>query len=196
MGSDPYIGEISIFAGNFAPTGWAMCDGRVLPIVQYQALYSLIGTSYGGDGVNNFALPDLRGRSALGMGAGQSLSPRSLAQKGGQEKVGLGQNELPSHSHSAQSAVSGTVTGKLSGVSEAGSASVTKGAFIASHANAFVRSGTAVEMNGGSIAIDSSSLQVATTVAAAGNGASHENMHPYIVLNYIIALEGIYPPRD
>jgi microcystin-dependent protein len=196
MGSDPFIGEISIFAGNYAPQGWAICDGRTMQIIQYQALFAIIGNMYGGDGRTTFALPDLRGRSALGVGAGTGLSPRTIAQSGGQERVAIGVNELPIHNHPAQATLSGMATAKLNALGEVGSSPTPAGSFIANHANAFLRTGTSVQMNGGSITVETSGLQVGANIGNAGGNASHENMHPFLALNYIIALEGIFPPRE
>src|SRR5262245_26202423 len=99
--SDPFIAEIKMFGGNFAPLGWATCDGQLLPISQYTALFSLLGTTYGGDGVTNFALPDLRGRVPMHPGQGPGLSPRTLGEKAGTETVTLTTAQLPAHNHAA-----------------------------------------------------------------------------------------------
>lgn len=122
MGADPFIGEITIFAGNFAPMGWLFCDGSELPIVQYQALYSLIGTYYGGNGTTTFKLPDLRGRVPMGYGNGPSLTPRQIGASGGAEKVAIAANEMPAHSHTVQTTLSGTVTARINASPEAGGA--------------------------------------------------------------------------
>lgn len=190
---EPYLGEIAIFAGDFAPVGWFPCDGRLLPIAQYQPLYAILGITYGGDGRTNFALPDLRGRSALGSGTGSGLTQRTIGQNGGQEKVGLGINELPTHNHSAQSAAGGT--GQLNCVQDAGSAPNPTGAYIAAHA-AFRKSGTMVKMKSDAVAFTASNLTINTTVANAGTNVQHENMHPYLGVNYLIAFQGIFPSRE
>jgi microcystin-dependent protein len=196
MGVDPYIGEITIFAGNYAPQGWAFCDRRIMQITQYQALFALIGNIYGGDGRTTFALPDLRGRSVLCMGSGAGLTPRTLGQTGGYEKVGLSSTEMPTHNHTAQSAATGTMSAQLNCVAGAGTSSTPKGTFIANNSNAFAKSGTMDTMNSGAVSVTTSDLQITTDVANAGSGASHENMHPFLTLNYIIALEGVFPPRS
>lgn len=97
--SEPFIGQIVMFGGNFAPRGWALCDGQLLPISSNSALFSILGTTYGGDGVSTFGLPDLRGRSPMHPGSGPGLTPRQLGQKGGAERVTLTTNQLPAHSH-------------------------------------------------------------------------------------------------
>src|SRR6478609_319366 len=97
--SDPFIAEIRVFSGNFAPVGWALCNGQLMPIAQNTALFSLLGTSFGGDGKTTFALPDLRGRSPMHPGAGPGLTPRTLGDVGGEEAVTLTLNEMPSHTH-------------------------------------------------------------------------------------------------
>jgi len=96
---DNYLGEVRIFAGNYAPEGWQFCNGQSLSVSEYQALYSLIGTTYGGDGVNTFALPDLRGRVPVGVGSGPGLTPRVLGQSGGSEEVALVESQIPAHGH-------------------------------------------------------------------------------------------------
>lgn len=105
---DPFIGEIRLVGFNFEPQGWAFCDGRLLPVHQHQALFSLLGTLYGGDGITTFALPDLRGRSPVGMGTGPGLNPVNLGQKSGQENVTLQQTQMPAHSHTIS--VAGSVS--------------------------------------------------------------------------------------
>jgi microcystin-dependent protein len=197
MGADPYIGEISIFAGNFNPLGWAFCQGQLLQISQYSALYALLGNMYGGDGRTNFALPDLRGRSVVGYGSGApGRTARNFADYGGVETVILSTSQIPAHNHTAISTVSGSITGKLKCVSANGTASNPQGGLIAAHANAFLRSGTTSDMNANALAVDSSTLGIATTIQNAGNNGQHENMHPWLTLGYIIALEGIFPPRE
>ncbi len=123
---EPYIGQIQAFGFNFAPVGWAQCNGQLLPIAQYQALFSLLGTTYGGDGQTTFALPDLRGRSIVHYGSGPGLSPVQLGQNGGHETVTLTINQLPSHNHAVSVAVN-TGNGEESDSTK----------YIASHASAF-----------------------------------------------------------
>ena len=167
--STPYIGEIRIFGGNFAPVGWAFCDGSLLAIAENDALFNLIGTTYGGDGVSTFALPDLRGRVPLHMGQGNGLSPYALGAMGGVEAVTLQAGQLAQHSHVAQAdAASGVQATPQNAI------------WAASTLNQF-----------------SSNLPNATMNQAAignsGGNVPHENMVPFLVLNFIIALEGIFP---
>jgi microcystin-dependent protein len=162
----PFIGEIRVFAGNFAPTGWAICDGRLLLKAQNQALFDLIGTTYGGDGQTNFAVPDLRGRVPIQKGNGFALG-----QKGGTETVALSVSQIPTHSHApgCQSA-SGDFTSPLGHV-WAGSAD----ALLYADANA-----PTTPMNINSMAVN-------------GGGVPHDNMLPFVGLNFIIALVGDVP---
>ncbi|SRR5579871_3036194 len=163
----PYIGEIKMFAGNFAPVGWAMCDGALLPIDQYSALYQLLGTTYGGDGQTNFQLPDLRGRVPLHLGNGYVQG-----QPGGVESVTLLSGNLPSHTHqltASNTANNSTPTGKL--LAQAGGE------------GPYTPPGTPVAMQAGSI-------------ASTGGSQPHDNMQPYLVITFIIALEGIYPSQN
>jgi microcystin-dependent protein len=178
--SDPFIGQIILFAGNFEPSGWAFCDGRLLPISQNTALFSILGTTYGGDGITNFALPDLRGRVPLHFGQGPGLSNYVQGQSAGAEQVTLTQGQLPAHSHSATSSLSGTAA-------PANSTDPT-GRFLAQTRQATYGSGAPV-------ALDPTS--VSTTVAASGgNNQPHNNLQPYLALNYVIALFGIFPSRN
>ena len=174
MGDQPYVGEIAMFAGNYAPVGWMFCDGSELPIRDYQALFSLLSTTYGGNGTTTFKLPDLRGRLPMGFGSAPGLTPRQIGASGGAEKVALGPNEMPVHNHPA----------KLNALQDAGQLETAKKGYIASHANAFQKNGTVIQMSDGSVTVDN-----------AGSGAQHENMPPFLAINYIIAYDGIYPPR-
>jgi len=173
---EPFLGEIIMFGGNFAPRGWALCDGQLLPIAQNTALFSILGTTYGGDGRTTFGLPELRGRAPIHAGHGPGLSDVRLGQKGGLETVTLTQAQMPAHNHSAitQAAANpgrGTVT------------TTPTGAYLA---------------EGGSYA-PSKDVQMATdgiTVGNTGNSAAHENRPPYQAVNYIIALQGTFPSRN
>ncbi len=166
------LGEICLFAGNFAPSGWAFCDGQLLPITSYSALFNLIGTIYGGDGQITFALPDLRGRVPLhaGSGAGPGLSTYSLGQVGGEEKHQLSTNEMPSHNHSAAadngSGTSATPVGNLPAINNEG-----------------------IQHYGST----SNSTMSTAAIENTGGGASHNNLQPYLGINYIIALTGVFP---
>ena len=169
--SSPYIGEIRIFAGNFAPVGWATCDGQLLAISQNDVLFQLIGTTYGGDGQQTFALPDLRGRIPVHQGQGSGLSNYVLGQNGGAESVTLTTGQLPVHTHAASAA---------SGV---GHISEPAGAVPAAHRDYPV--------------FDSApgSPMAATAIATAGASQPHENMPPYLCINFIISLFGIFPSQ-
>jgi len=167
--SAPYIGEIRIFAGNFAPYGWALCDGRLLPISEYDALFALIGTIYGGDGVNNFALPDLRGRVPVHQGQGAGLTNCVIGQAAGTESVMLTTNQIPMHAHNpACNSQPGTSTDPTNN-------------FLAASND-----------------LRPYSDQPLNTImfAPAGGGQPHENMMPCVAINYIIALWGIYPSQS
>lgn len=165
----PYIGEIRMFGGNFAPAGWAFCNGQLLAIAENDALFALIGTTYGGDGEQTFALPDLRGRLPLHITTGYPLG-----QAGGSESVTLTLNQIPNHSHIPQAS------------SQAGGASDPTGnVWAGSSLNQFTTDVPTVpgSMNSGAI-------------AAAGGGQPHENMMPYLTVSFIISLFGIFPSQS
>lgn len=168
----PFVGQIDIVPYNFAPVGWAECQGQLMPIVQNTALFSLIGTTYGGDGQSTFALPDFRGRMAVGQGTGPGLAPYTIGQTGGEEQVTLTLNQLPIHSHAAMA-------------SSAAASALGPGGSEWAATTTYLYSSTAsslVPMNGGAM-------------GATGGGGAHENRSPFLVMNFIIALEGIYPSR-
>lgn len=173
MPATPYIGQIMAFGGNYAPQGWALCDGRLLPISENDALFSLIGTTYGGDGQTTFALPDLRGRAALHQGQGPGLSSYSLGQSGGAEAVTLTVGQLPSHSHPVQGNSGPGTSPNPSGAVWAGSP-----------ANVYTAGAAA------------NAAMSATAVSASGGGQPHDNMLPFQTLNFCIALVGIYPSQS
>lgn len=171
---DPFVAEIRIFPFNFAPKGWAFCDGQILPLSQNTALFSLLGTTYGGDGKSNFALPDLQGRAPMHPGQGPGLSLHDLGESSGSETVTLLQSEIPSHSHTL-----------MAQASPADSPVATGGALArVSGATPYVAPAGApiVPMNPQSI-------------APSGGDSPHNNMQPYLTLNFCIALQGVYPPR-
>ncbi|OUS14666.1 phage tail protein [Nonlabens dokdonensis] len=187
---DPFLGEITTFAGNFAPRGWAFCHGQLLAISQNTALFSILGTTYGGDGRTTFALPDLRGRAAVSQGNGPGLSNYSLGQRGGVENVTLNQTQIPSHTHTA----SGTVRAS----SGTGTSNDPAGANFAS-ASTPLNPTTTVDTqvytsgaNDGTMAANN----VDVTVGNSGSSQSHTNMQPYLAINYIIALQGVFPSRN
>lgn len=168
--SEPFIGEIRFFAGNFAPRGWAFCDGQLLPIASYQALFSILGTTYGGDGRTSFALPDMRGRSPLHPGQGPGLSNRRLGEKTGTESNTLTSTQLPAHTHS------------LNGSSNTASSTTPSNRVLAS-ATIYSDSAPNVSMNSASI-------------GQTGGSQPVNNMQPYLGLSCIIALQGIFPSRN
>ncbi len=176
--ADPFVAEIRIFPFNFAPRGWAFCDGQILPLSQNTALFSLLGTTYGGNGQSNFALPNLRGRLPMAQGQGPGLSQRWLGEAGGSETVSLQPTQVPAHTHALAAATS------ASSASPAGTAMAP--AFSATNAPVSVyRSGSS---NRAAMAADA--------VGPAGGGQPHNNMPPYLALNFCIALQGVFPPRS
>lgn len=176
---DEYIAIIKLFAGNFAPRGWAFCDGRSLPVNQYQAVYAILGTTYGGNGTTTFNLPDLRGRVPVGMGQGPGLTDRPLGQPFGQEDVTLTTAQLPPHTHGLQGSSDGATSPDPAGLGLA----YTGDPGVPSGTNSYGPLATPAPMAAGSI-------------GAAGGGQAHANVPPSLGLNYIICLEGIFPSRD
>jgi len=172
--SDPFVGEIRMFAGNFAPRGWALCDGQLLPISQNDALFSLLGTTYGGDGRTTFGLPDMRGRLAVHQGQGPGLSMHRLGAKYGSEKVTLNVNEMPNHSH------------ELMASTQASDSANPANDVMGSHADG--------DMVYAPVSADIGNLS-STAIDIAGGSQSHTNLMPALCINYIIAMFGIYPPR-
>jgi microcystin-dependent protein len=171
---DPYIGEIRLFAGNYAPKGWAICDGKMLRVNENQALFSIIGNQYGGDGKSTFALPDLRGKVAMHKGAGPGLTPRPLASTGGSETVTLLTGQIPPHTHQAKCQTSSNSQSPVGNVWGPGPARPTIRQIYANVVDTVLNPGS---------------------LGPAGNSQPHNNMQPYLGLNFIIALEGIFPPK-
>jgi microcystin-dependent protein len=171
---DPFLGEIRLFAGNFAPAKWALCNGAILPIQRYTALFSLLGTYYGGNGTTTFALPNLQGRTPIHQGQGPGLTQRTLGDEGGQAAVQLSLTEMAAHTHAAQGAPASLqpAPGNAFWSGQAGRGAVS-----------YYGSGTP------------NAPMAPTLIAPAGGGAAHNNYSPYLALNYIIALEGIFPQR-
>jgi microcystin-dependent protein len=168
---DPYIAEIRMFAGNFAPRGWAFCNGQILSITQNTALFSLLGTTYGGNGQTTFGLPNLQGRLPMHPGAGPGLTPRSLGETSGIETLTLLQSQIPSHTHQARASTE-----------DANSATPLNATWgLASEQLYRVDDGVAMSPN---------------ALAQAGSSQPHNNLQPYLVVNFIIALQGIFPPRS
>lgn len=171
--SEPYVGEIRIFAGNFAPRGWAFCDGQLLAINHHDTLFSLFGTYYGGDGHTTFGLPDLRGRIPVHHGTGPGLGPYPLGATGGAERVTVSTAQLPRHTHTLRAS------------SAAGSSSDPAGHVLASAPSVTALTATAPD----------TSLAPAM-ISPAGDSQPHENRMPSYAIHYIVALVGIYPSRS
>jgi microcystin-dependent protein len=172
--SNPFVAEIRIVGFNFPPTGWAYCDGQLMPISQNTALFSLVGTYYGGDGKTTFALPNLQGSVALSQGQGAGLSDYVLGQQSGTETVTLLQSEIPAHNHQVACNIA--------------LATVGTGATNATFARA--SGGNAYQSGTPNVAMDPNTLSIA------GASLPHNNMMPYLTLNYIIALQGVFPARN
>lgn len=169
--SEPFLAEIRIVGFNFAPRGWAFCDGQLLPINQNQSLYSLLGTTYGGDGRTSFALPDLRGRVPIHVGASNGVQ-HTLGQRSGEETHTLSAAEMPQHDHALQAS------------NDAGNQNSPGGnVFANSGTNTYGAPTSLVSLNSG-------------TVTNVGGGVAHENMQPYLALNFCIALQGLFPSRN
>jgi len=173
---DPFLGEIVMFGGNFAPRGWALCDGQLLPISSHSALFSILGTTFGGDGRTTFALPDLRGRTPIHAGHGPGLSDRRLGAKGGAETTTLTTNQLPSHSHA------------LNGSSNVADQKSASGGFLPSN-------GRSQPDNLYASAVGTPAA-MGNSVSNTGGGQPFNNMQPFTAVNYIIALEGTFPSRS
>ena len=192
---DPMLAQIMMFGGNFAPRGWAFCDGQLLPISQYTALFSIIGTTYGGDGRTTFALPDLRGRAPIHAGPGLGLTPRRIGDKFGTEDNYLNVLQLPSHNHSASN-----VNLDLKVSSAAASIAVpTNGASLAAGNETSGSRGatTPVQMyNDATPDITLSGTSTPITIGNTGGNQPVNNIQPSLVINYIIALQGIFPSRS
>lgn len=170
--ADPFVAEIRIVPFNFAPKGWAWCDGQLLPLSQNTALFSLLGTTYGGNGKSNFALPDLQGRAPMMPGQGPGLSLYDLGQTGGAESVSLQESEIPSHTHMLRG-------GDASGPTVADPTGASLGA---SPARAYA-------------SVSPNEPMASEAVSVSGNSQPHNNMPPYLTAYFIIALQGVFPPR-
>ncbi len=169
--SEPFVGEIRMFAGNFAPRGWAFCDGQLLAVSQNDALFSLLGTIYGGDGRTTFGLPDLRGRIPLHAGQGPGLSQRRLGSKGGSEKETLTTNQLASHTHDFRGTTSQAASTTPAGRSWSNTVELI-----------YSKPPTTTDM-------------ASSSIANTGGSGSHTNLMPTLCIHFIIALFGIYPSR-
>lgn len=172
--TEPFVGEIRIFPFNFAVRGWAMCDGQILPISQNTALFSILGTTYGGDGRTTFALPDFQGRAPIHAGNGPGLTERDLGESAGQAAVALQLSEIPSHRHTEKAE------------STAASQSAPSGDRSLASANA---AGVRTKVYG-------AAADLAPMGGTVGGSQPHNNRQPYLGLNFQIALQGIFPPRE
>ena len=177
---EEYLGAVKLFAGNFAIRGYAFCAGQLLSIQQNTALFSILGTTYGGNGVNNFQLPDLRGRLPIGQGNGQGLSPRTIGEVGGVENVSLLTNNVPAHNHVFNASTTPTTTGTAS-------PTVTPGALKSSDGTFYTAPGQA---NLNLVSLNQSAVQ------PLGGNLPHNNIQPSMGINYIIALQGVFPSRN
>ncbi|WP_417207644.1 phage tail protein [Antarctobacter sp.] len=175
--SEPFVAQITLFAGNFAPRGWAFCDGQLLAVSQNDALFSLLGTIYGGDGRTTFGLPDLRGRAAIHAGHGPGLSDYRLGARGGIENVTLTQIEMPSHNHGV----------RMRAESRAGNLTDPGGNMLAAGSPIYRTNTPADDVN-----LDAATIQQNNV----GGNQSHTNLSPFLGVHYIIALFGIYPSRN
>jgi microcystin-dependent protein len=173
--SNPFVAEIRIFPFNFAPVGWAFCDGQILPLSQNTALFALLGTTYGGDGKSNFALPNMQGNAPMHPGQGPGLSLHDLGETGGSDTVTLLESEMPSHNHTVNTSDTAATAGL--GSPSVGLARSNGGLAYQTTTNANI-----VQMS-------------PNTVAPAGGDQPHNNMMPYLTLNFCIALQGVFPPR-
>jgi microcystin-dependent protein len=172
--AQPYVGQIIAVGFNFAPVGWLLCNGQTVPISEYEALFSLIGTTYGGDGQSTFMLPNLSGRVAIDQGQGPGLFPYTIGESAGNESMSLTPNEIGAHSHA------------LMASPQTGS-SATPGSSVALAQNAQ----SLVQMYG---TIAPNTTLAGISIGNAGTGQLHENRQPYLTINYIIAYQGVFPP--
>ena len=174
--ADPFVAEIRIFPFNFAPKGWAWCDGQLLPLSQNTALFSLLGTTYGGNGKSNFALPNLEGSAPMHPGQGPGLSLHDLGETGGSETVTLLESEIPAHNHLMSGATQDPANVKL--INPAASFALSQGGGIYQD----------TATNGAQLAFEA--------LTPAGSSFPHNNMQPYLTFYFNIALQGVFPPRS
>jgi len=198
--SEPFIGEIKMFGGNFAPRNFAYCSGQLLAISSNTALFSILGTTYGGDGRTTFALPDLRGRVAIhaGGGTGPGLSAYKLGERGGVERVTLAANQLPRHTHVMTATATATATAIAKGTDARGNSETPGGNSHAkkSRTDQYSTAAPDVAMHADSVSVDVVVDSVDVSAGYTGGGQSHTNIQPFLGINYIIATVGIFPSRN
>ena len=175
--SSPFVAEIRMFAGNFAPTGWALCDGQIMPISQNTALFALLGTYYGGDGKASFGLPNLQGSAVMSQGSGSGLSPRFLGESVGESSLTLIASEMPMHSHAIQAYTDDPAASQVPDPTQ-----------VLGYAQGLTPylnniTGNPTQLNPGALGMF-------------GSGAPHNNMQPYLGVTFMIALQGVFPPRS
>lgn len=187
-----FLGMIALFGFNYAPRGWMFCAGQTLSVAEYSAIFALLGTFYGGNGVNTFRLPDLRGRVAVGFGQGDGLPDYRIGQMGGETNVTLTTQTMPAHNHTATATSTSTVNGEN-----------TPGTAPLPQHHIFAGSGSTTKIYADPaastpVAMADQAVATTTTVEIAQNGGNlpHDNMQPYVALNYCIAMQGIFPSRN
>ncbi len=182
MASSPYLGGIFLFAGNFAPRGFMLCNGAILSIAQNSALFAILGTTYGGNGIQTFALPDLQGRVPVGMGNGPGLSGYVVGQSGGAESVVLSATQIPAHTHT------------VNAVSTVGNTPSPAGALLATGGVTHPAPPLPTPANYSNATANAT--MAASMITGGGSGAGHSNVQPYLSVVYIIAVQGIFPSRN
>ena len=199
---EPMLGQVMAFGGSYHPVDWALCNGQLLTLTNYAALYSVMGTAYGGDGRTTFGVPDLCGRSPVGMGAGAGRTTRYPGEFGGYEYVTLATTQLPSHTHASAAEITGDVVATVNCYtgttniqsSPSNAVMASQGLSVPDNSRVYSRSDPNATMASSSVTTQND-LDVAVSIGETGSGQAHVNMHPWICLNYIIALEGYYPTR-
>ncbi|MCK6191122.1 MULTISPECIES: tail fiber protein [unclassified Pseudomonas] len=192
-----FIGTIQPFAFNFAPRDWALCAGQTLPLSQYQALFALIGTTYGGTGTTNFMLPNLQGRLPVGQGAGAGLTPRVIGQVSGTESVTATLANLPAHTHGTTALKASTSVQLANAASNPANAPTTTNSFIGASGTGPGSATIYSDQQGASpVPLNGVSTTVTGTIDPAGQGQPMGTMNPFLVINFSIALNGLFPTRD
>jgi microcystin-dependent protein len=179
--SEPFLGEIRMVGWNFAANGWALCNGQLMPISQYQALFALLGTTYGGDGITTFALPNLQGRVPIHQGTGVGLSPYTIGQSSGSENITLLANQMPTHNHlMGVSNLPGTVSDPTNAILAQGNSGAGRSPVPVSNYVSTAAAGTLAP----------------AAISSSGGNQPHSNIQPFLCINFIIALNGIFPSRN